>query len=266
MQPDLRLTEINIYPLKSVAGITQQSWPLEARGLRYDRRWMLVDAEGHFLTQRQQPRMALIQTKLTDSELLLSAPDVAPLSIPFHGEGETRRVKVWGDECQALRCGDSAANWFRQLLQIECELVQMPDDEQRLVDEHYAQAHDEVGFADGFPLLLIGQASLDELNSRLQTPIEMRRFRPNLVIAGAEPFAEDQWKKIMVGGLSFRVVKPCSRCIIPCVDPETGERGKEPLKTLASYRRRDNKIRFGQNLIQDGRGVLRLDQPVSIEI
>ncbi|MCU7959732.1 MAG: MOSC domain-containing protein [gamma proteobacterium symbiont of Bathyaustriella thionipta] len=264
MNSEYLLTEINIYPLKSAAGITLDRCELDRRGLRYDRRWMLVDSDGRFLTQRQCPRMALIHTALSANELILSWADASPLAVPLNGAGETRKVRVWNDDCEAIRCGKTAANWFSHLLQTDCELVQIADTEQRRVDPQYAQPHDEVGFADGFPLLLIGQGSLDELNSRLSSPVEMRRFRPNLVVSGAPAHAEDHWSGISLGDTHFRVVKPCSRCVIPSVDPDTGVRGSEPLKTLASYRRWDNKIWFGQNLIADGAGEVRLGQKVVV--
>jgi len=260
MNTEYLLTEINIYPLKSAAGISLDRCQLDARGLRHDRRWMLVDSDGHFLTQRKLPRMALIHTALSENELILSCAGTEPLVVPLHGVGETRQVRIWNDDCEAIRCGDAAASWFSRLLQSDCELVQIADSEQRQVDPQYAQADDEVGFADGFPLLLIGQGTLDGLNGRLSSPVEMRRFRPNLVVSGAPAHAEDQWRGITLGDIHFRVVKACSRCVIPSVDPDTGVRGTEPLKTLATYRRWDNKIWFGQNLIADSAGELHLGQ------
>lgn len=164
----------------------------------------------------------------------------------------------------ALDCGDEAAAWLSRFLEMECRLVFFPEDEIRQVDPTYARSGDRTAFSDGFPVLLISQASLDDLNRRLKTPVAMRRFRPNLVVSGCEPFAEDGWKQIRVGEVTFRVVKPCSRCVIPNIDPDTAEKSAEPTRTLSGFRRRENKIFFGQNLIADGMGKLELGMPVEV--
>ena len=259
---ELKVSELAIYPVKSLARITLQTASVQHFGLAHDRRWMVVDASGKFVTQRQHARMCLIQPVLQDDELRLRAESMPELTVPRPAGRRTRRVTVWDDQCNALDCGDDAAVWLSQFLAIDCRLVFFPEDEVRAVDPHYAQPGDRTAFSDGFPLLLISQASLDDLNSRLVTPVAMTRFRPNLVVRGCEAFAEDQWKEIRIGDLRFRIVKPCSRCIIPGVDPATGERGREPLRTLAGYRKRGDKILFGQNVIADGQGEIRVGMTV----
>jgi uncharacterized protein YcbX len=171
---------------------------------------------------------------------------------------------VWKDQCQAFDAGDAAANWLSKFLSVKCRLVYFPDGEFRQVDLKYANTGDKTAFSDGFPLLLISQESLDDLNHRLSVPIAMNRFRPNIVIKGCQPFAEDSWKEIRIGGIIFRLVKPCSRCVIPSINIETAEKEDEPLKTLISYRKRDNKIFFGQNVIAEKKGQIEVGMPVEI--
>lgn len=216
---------------------------------------MLVDPQGKFLTQRQLPRMALLDAALHQDQLLISGGD-DQFALPADRAAEALSVQVWHDHCQAQRVDQELDRWLSDFLGTPASLVVLPDAQVRQVDQDYAAAEDQVGFADGFPFLLISQASLDELNGRLPSPVPMTRFRPNLVVSGCEAFAEDSWKRIRIGELSFRVVKPCSRCIIPTIDPLSGERAAEPLRTLSSYRRRDNKVYFGQNLLHDGIGEL----------
>ena len=262
----LVVSELSIYPVKSLRGLSLPRAEVDRFGLRGDRRWMVVDANGRYLTQREQARMSLIQAEPLDDGLRLGAPGMGELTIRLAPDLPRRQVTVWDDRVEAEDAGDAAAAWLSDFLGIDCRLVHFPDDALRPVDPRYAQAGDVTAFSDGFPLLLITQASLDDLNSRLEQPVPMRRFRPNLVIDGSEPYAEDQWKRLRIGDLTFRVVKPCSRCVIPTIDPATGERhpDAEPLRTLASYRMRDNKIYFGQNVIPDGEGALAVGQVVEV--
>jgi uncharacterized protein len=260
----LRLTGLWRYPVKSLRGTRCNALPVAARGPLADRQWMLVDAQGGFLTQRQLPRMALIDVRLDGDGLALrcgrSALTVArpPIDAPL------LEVTVWRDRCLAQAADAEADRWFSGLLGRPCRLVYLPDSQVRAVDPRFARPDDQVGFADGFPFLLISQASLDDLNARLAQPVPMLRFRPNLVVAGCAAFAEDGWRRIRIGEIDFRVAKPCSRCIVPTIDPETAERAAEPLRTLAGYRRRDKQVFFGQNLIHDGLGELREGMPVEV--
>jgi len=188
---------------------------------------------------------------------------MAPLSVE-RSVPQPVAVRVWDDRVSAERVSAEADAWLSQFIEQACRLVHMPDTARRAVDPDYAAADDQVGFADGFPFLLISQASLDDLNARLDQPLPMLRFRPNLVISGCAPYAEDNWRRIRIGALEFRVAKPCSRCVIPTIDYATGEHGREPLQTLMTYRRRDNKIYFGQNLIHDASGRLERGMPVEV--
>ena len=261
---ELRVSELAIYPVKSLGRIALQSATVQRFGLENDRRWMVVDAGGKFLTQRQHARMCLIQPELQGEELRLRAKGMPVLTVSTPIDRSRRRVTVWDDQCDALDGGDAASAWLCRFLGIDCRLVYFPADEVRAVDPRYGQPGDRTAFSDGFPLLLISQASLDDLNSRLAAPIAMSRFRPNLVVQGCAAFAEDHWKEIRIGDLRFRIVKPCSRCIIPGIDPASGERGPEPLRTLAGYRKRGDKIYFGQNVIADGEGDIRVGMTVEL--
>ena len=260
----LTLSAIYRYPVKSLRGECFDEFVADRRGLLHDRHWMVVDAAGRFLTQRQQSRMALIDTHVDAAgHLHLAATGMPPLTIAASAGGRSE-VVVWSDRVSADGVGADADAWLSEFLGCDCRLVVQPDDVRRSVDPAYARQDDEVGFADGFPFLLISKASLDGLNARLAEAVPMLRFRPNLVVTGCDAHAEDGWRRIRIGDMSFRVAKPCSRCVIPTVDIETGERGAEPMRTLLSYRRRDNKVFFGQNLIHDGPGRLRVGMRVEV--
>jgi len=258
----ISLSELTIYPLKSCGEIALNQAKLSPFGLELDRRWMLIDEYGVMLTQRKHARMCLIRCRLNNGQLSVNAPGMPSLDIQI--TDNITKATVWEDTCNAYDCGDAASNWFSTFLNTPAHLVYFPDDEQRQVDLNYARKGDITAFSDGFPYLLISQASLDDLNSRLQTAVEMNRFRPNLVITGNEAFAEDQWKHIRIGTIEFSLVKPCSRCTIPSINPANAEKTAEPVKTLASYRLRENKIFFGQNVIAHGSGLLEVGMPVEI--
>jgi uncharacterized protein YcbX len=264
----MQVSEINIYPVKSTRRIALSESEVSPRGLRWDRRWMLVDAEGCFVTARQYPALAVVDTAIAGRTLQVSAPGHAPLAVSLHVPAtHSIAVTVWRDRCEALPVSAAADEWFSAYLGIACRLVHMSDAQVRPVDPDYGQPTDQVSFADGFPLLLISQASLDDLNRRLESPVSMQRFRPNLVVEGAEPYAEDGWRRLRVGEVEFQGVKNCSRCVFTTIDPDTGVKdpAKQPLRTLAGYRRREaGGVYFGQNLIPRGRGILRLGGRVEI--
>ncbi len=254
-----------IYPVKSCAGIRCAQATLEARGLRHDRGWMIVDGHDEFLTQREHPRLALITPQLEADTLRLTTPEGQAVSIPTTGVvGPTRRVRVWRDWCEAVDQGDPAAQLFSDWLGESVRLVKMADAFNRRVDPHYARTPALTGFSDGYPLLLISEASLDALNARLDTPLPMNRFRPNLVVSGCDPHAEDGWQQVQINTLVFDVAKPCERCTVTTTDQTTGERGVEPLRTLATYRRAGTKVYFGQNLIHRTVGILAVGEPVEV--
>lgn len=262
----IRLTQLYIYPVKSMAGIPLETCELEPMGLRHDRRWMLVDDDGRFMTQRTHPQMVLIRPAIVDGQLVLVNPAGEVHKVPgIEDAVERMTVQVWNDRVDAHRLSEATDAWLTREIGEPCHLVFIADDTIRQCDPAYAEEGDRTGFSDGFPLLLISDGSLEELNTRLERPVSMIRFRPNLVITGCNPHAEDLWRKIRIGSVGFRVVKPCSRCPIPTVNPETGRKeGPEPLKTLMTYRRCDNKVWFGQNLVHEGRGILRIGQEVDI--
>lgn len=261
----MRLSEINIYPIKSCGLISLNEAELEPRGLQHDRRWLVVDDRGMFMTQRDFPRMTLISIHVTSDGLFVQAPEMEPLLVPFETESrEHIPVVIWDDSLEAMPVNGKAAEWFSEVLGVRCKLVVMTDRSVRPVDKSYAIGEDVVSFADGFPMLLISEASLADLNSRLDVPIPMKRFRPNLVVEGCEPFAEDTWKEIAVGDVRMYVVKPCARCTITTVDTATGEKGREPLRTLATYRSVGNQVMFGQNVIHASRGRIRVGDEVRV--
>ncbi|MCC9168165.1 MOSC domain-containing protein [Pontibacter harenae] len=261
------LSELNIYPIKSLGGISLKEATVTAKGLEYDRRWMLVDATGNFLSQRQHAITTLLQVQLQEQGLLVTHKQglFAPLHVPFQPESDkTFDVIVWDDTCQAIEVSAEATEWFSKVLQMPARLVYMPDNTQRKVDERYAFNDEVVSFADGYPFLMIGQSSLDDINSRLAAPIPMNRFRPNLVFTGGAPFEEDTWSEFNVGEAAFRVAKPCARCVVTTIDQETGMKSPEPLKTLASYRQVNNKIMVGQNLVHTSSGILRVGDELEV--
>lgn len=254
-----------MYPIKSCGGIAVEEWDVDERGLRHDRRWMLTDEAGRFLTQRQLPRMALIKVRIEPDGLLVDAPGMPTLDVAFHPpEGKLRLARVWDDLVESQTVGDEADRWFSEFLQMRCKLVYLPEKSVRPVDPAYGMPGDRVGLADGFPFLLISEASLANLNARLEHPVPMNRFRPNLVVRGCEPFAEDDWSRIRIGSITFRVVKPCARCAIITVDQTSAATGKEPLPTLARFRLAGTKVLFGQNLIHDETGTLCAGAPAEI--
>ncbi|HEX5100328.1 MAG TPA: MOSC N-terminal beta barrel domain-containing protein [Polyangiaceae bacterium] len=255
----IRVAELHVYPVKACRGMRVSSARVVERGFAGDRRWMIVDAEGRFVTQRTEKRLALVTALLAKDEALeLSAPGAGSIRLPAtHEAGARRPVQVWSHVGTAVLHPEGSA-WISAFLGAPHFLVYMPDDERRPVNPERARPNDIVGFADAYPVLLISEASLVALNARLAAPITMQRFRPNIVVTGCEPFAEDTWATLTIGSLGFRGVKRCDRCVVTTVDPETAEAGVEPLRTLATFRREDGKVWFGMNLIHDGPGTLRV--------
>jgi uncharacterized protein YcbX len=260
----VQLAGIFVYPVKACGGVPLTTARVVERGLEHDRRYMLVDRAGVFVSQRERPELSQVSTRLENNRIVLSAPGAGELALPLAlSDGERVPYRVWSSDGEALAHADGG-HWFSALLGDEVSLVYMPDDEHRAVNPARARPGDIVSFADGYPMLLISQASLDDLNGRLPEPVEMRRFRPNLVIDGATPYAEDSFTQLYIGELGFRAVKRCDRCSVTTVDPATGQRGKEPLRTLAKYRLEDGKVWFGMNLIHDACGSLDLGHTVRL--
>jgi hypothetical protein len=261
----MRLTGLYVYPIKSARGISLEASEVDEFGLRYDRRWMVVDESGVFLSQRSHPRLALVVPSIVDGMLQVDAPGRPPLQTALHPKAVVATtVSVWDDTCPATWVGGQAAEWFSDFLGCPCALVHMANQVIRPADPAFAPQGVRVSFADGFPFLMISEESLADLNRRLAEALPMNRFRPNLVVAGGEPYAEDGWGNIEIGGVRLRVVKPCGRCLVTTTDQTTGERGKEPLRTLATYRKVGGEVMFGQNVVHENIGRLRVGDPVVI--
>lgn len=259
------LRSIHIYPIKATRGLDLDEAAVEARGLAHDRRWMLVDEAGVFLTQREHARLALISAQVGPGHLLVQAPSMKPLTVPIPNHDARRLpVQIWKNTVIAAEAAPTAHAWFSRYLDSPCRLVYMDEAAVRPVDPAYDTGGAEVSFADGYPLLLTSEASLADLNARLDTPVPMTRFRPNLVVSGFEAFAEDGWSRLRVGAVSFHVVKPCERCVVPTIDQQTAVQGKEPLRTLNRFRKQGGKVLFGENLIAEGPGVVRVGDPVEV--
>ena len=244
--------ELNIYPLKSGRGIRKSSVRLVATGFEWDRHWMITNAAGSFLSQRTHPKMACIEPELSEEGLTLRAPGLAPLTIPVEPVGESVSVKVWDDRCDALDQGDAAAGWASAALQVPARLVRVIDTPRRLANPQFAgPTPAPVAFSDGFPILVCNRASLDYLNARMPEPIPMERFRPNLVLHGLPPFAEDHITLLQVGTVTLTLVKPCTRCVITATDQRTGERSTNPLPVLREFRfdRTLKGVTFGENAV-----------------
>ena len=260
----MRLTDIVIYPVKSCAGYSLAEVTLDRFGPRGDRRWMVVNESGGFLTQRDMPLMCRIEVVADGDGIRLRFIDRSLAAAQPAVSVKPRMVRVWSDHALAQDAGDEAANWLSECLERPCRLVFMPEESTRLVDGLYAREGETVSFADGFPLLLISQASLDDLNGRLPSPVPMNRFRPNLVVEGCEPFAEDGWRRIRIGEVEFQVAKPCSRCVIPSIVQESAERDPDINRVLAGYRQFQGKIYFGQNLLYQEMGRLKVGDVVEV--
>lgn len=260
------LSSLYLYPLKSAAPLPCATAEVERRGLAHDRRWMVVDAQGAFLTARKHPRLTLIRAQPRDECLLLEAPALPSLQLMPAPDDRRADVVVWNSTVRAVYADANAHTWISTFLGVPAQFVFMDAACVRSVDPKYSTPGDVVSFADGFPLLLISQAALDQLNAKLAKPIPMLRFRPNLVIAGTQAHAEDDWKRIRVGGIVFDIVKPCMRCTIPNIDIERGEFDPdgEPLRTLKTYRHTTKGISFGQNLIPRSVGTLRIGDAVEV--
>lgn len=247
---DLRLTEIWIYPVKALGGIRLRSSAVLEKGLRYDRRWMLVDENGNFMTQRTFPTLALFKVTLeTDHINIIFKNQSIALSFTAPGAGLSLETSVWDDPVIVHEVSKACSDWFSDKLAQRCKLVSFPEENSRPVDPDFAIGDEQVSLADAYPFLIVGEASLADLNGRLKQPLPMNRFRPNLVFNGGEAFEEDTWRHFTIGRNRFVGVKPCSRCVVPTVNQETGEKGPEPLKTLSTYRKRNGKVYFGQNVI-----------------
>jgi hypothetical protein len=260
----ITLSELHIYPVKSLGGIALKEARVTERGLQHDRRWMVVDPEGRFFTQREHPKMATVWVDVNAESLSLAAPDLDTIEVPFdYTPSPAMRVQVWNSNLEAHVVSAEADAWLSDLIGTPCRLVHMPDTTRRACDPDFAGHDKVVSFADGYPFLVTNEASLADLNRRAKTDLPMNRFRSNLVVRGAEAWAEDNWTEFTIGDVRFRVTKPCGRCQVTTTDQATGEvRGPEPLATLATFRDSAFGVRFGMNLVALGSGTLRVGDRV----
>lgn len=268
----LQLSEIWIYPVKSLGGIPLQNAKVTDRGLEHDRRWLLVDDGGLFLTQREFPELALFKTAIDDSFLTITHQKQTSESLQIAFNQSSFDVKnrievtVWDDTIDAFEVSETASAWFTELLGFSVHLVYMPEESHRKVDNEYAVSGNEINsFSDGYPFLIIGQSSLDDLNSRLEQPIPMNRFRPNFVFTAGEAYEEESWHEIYIGEFLFFGVKPCGRCVITTIDQELGVKsGKDPLLKLSKYRKAGKNVFFGQNLLGTQLGAVSVGNEIKV--
>ncbi|MBO3699006.1 MOSC domain-containing protein [Roseivirga sp. E12] len=264
----LKITDLWIYPIKSIAGIQLDQSKVETRGLQYDRRWVLADENGMFVHQRDYPEMALLQPEINGDIMTIrhktkpieavsfnmSEPDSTPVS-----------VTVWDDTCPAKPVDAKVDAWFSEIIDKKVRLLYMHDDSVRQADQRYAiEETDKVSFADGYPVLIISEESLAFLNSKSTEHVPMNRFRANVIVSGGEVHEEDRLRKITVGDVEMYGVKPCVRCVMTTIDVDTAQKGKEPLKTLSTYRKTGNKILFGENFIPSNEGVIRVGDTLNV--
>lgn len=254
----LEISELYIYPIKSLGGIKLDKAIVTDRGFEYDRRWMLIDVNNRFISQREVAAMALLKVSIKANALLVTnTANNTSINIPLIPIKQILiEVTVWDDTCSAQLVNNEANEWFSNALGINCRLVYMPDDTKRHTDPEYTSGEGLTSLSDGYPFMMIGQSSLDDLNKRLDRSLLMNRFRPNMVFTGGQPFQEDIMDNFTINNITFNGVKLCARCKIITIDQFDGTIGKEPLKTLASYRARNNKIFFGQNLVHQGTGII----------
>ncbi len=267
----LQLSEIYIYPVKSLGGIRLEESKVTDRGLQYDRRWMLIDENNRFISQREYPKLAVFSTELFTNFLRITDTRVIKgilvnLTPQFSEIISIINVTVWDDEVEAWEVSRIANNFFTEALGMPARLVYMPDESHRKTESNYSLKGDEItSFSDGYPILIVGQSSLDDLNNRLAEPITINRFRPNFVFTGGTEFEEDEWHEFKVGDVRFFGVKPCARCVMTTIDPQTGEKkGKEPLLSLNRYRKAGNKILFGQNVLISQLGKVSVDDVIEV--
>ncbi len=262
----ITLSSLIYYPIKACRGFEVESWEVGRMGLELDRRMMVVTPEGEFLTQRQFPKLALVTPTVNNGILTLSAPGHDSIQVAIRTSGHSWPVNIWKSKgIQAIDQGEEAVEWFSEWLGLSVRLVHIADGYKRTVEEKYAVNEDDhTGFADGYPILLTSEESLADLNSRLETPVPMNRFRPNIIVKGCDAFAEDTWNQIRIGDVKLAIVKPCARCEVTTIDKDTLAQNKEPLKTLGKYRKQALGAIFGQNVIPLSEGRLSLGMNVEI--
>jgi len=262
----IQLSEINIYPIKSCKGVSLASSEIDERGLKYDRRWMLLSSDGRPLSQRKLPEMSMLRVELHEDKLLVShdGKDISPLEISLVlYKQESVEFEIWKRPTSGNFVSDEADRWFSEALETDCRLLYMPQDVVMKTNPHFAKGK-QTSFTDGYPFLLMGEGSLEDLNSRLENPISMNRFRPSLVFNGGEAYDEDHWKTFRISGIGFHGVKLCDRCTVTTIDQDKGTKGKEPLATLNKYRRIKMGVYLGQNVVHEMKGVVNVGNEITV--
>ncbi len=262
----IQITQLRVYPVKSLGVQESQKWLIDKRGLQFDRRWMVVDPQGTFITQRNTPRMSHCHPRFFGDHWDLTCEGLAQLRLPEPQTGGPISVRVWGDEeITAELCGPEADAWITGALCVPARLVYLPDKTHRPIDPPYGREGEIAGFTDNHPILVVGEESLADLNERLEISVPIQRFRPNIVIKGAPAFAEDTWKQIQIGPVTLRATMPCARCSFTTLDHETGiTTGSEPLRTLATYRRSGTDVRFGMYYVPEVGGQISVGDEVTV--
>ena len=262
----LKINELYIYPVKSLGGIKVDKAYVTDRGLEYDRRWMLVDKYNRFISQREVAQMALLKVNFHPKGLQITdKTSNANLIVPFQPlTQQFINVTIWDDTCTGQLVSEDADKWFTEILGIDCRLVYMPDETVRSTDPKYTSTDSITSFSDAYPFLIIGQASLDDLNDRLPQPLLIDRFRPNIVFTGGKPYQEDTMDTLVINNITFNGVKLCARCNVITIDQSNAVQTKEPLKTLATYRSKNNKVYFGQNLISLNVGYISVNDQIAV--
>jgi len=262
----IKVTGLYIYPIKSLQGIEVQEAEVLERGFKYDRRWMIVDAKNQLITQRTHPHLSQVSIRLASDHIIATYPGQAELQIPLSLEaGNETEVTVWDDQVKALEGEEKLNRWISEVAGISCKLVFMPETASRRINPNRAKNSENVSFADGYPYLIISEASLEDLNGRMGVTLPMHRFRPNIVVSGTEPYAEDSWKNFSIGNVNFYGTHGCKRCVFTTIDQETGKKGAEPLKTLATYRKEGSEVVFGVNVIASASGSIRTGDEITLK-
>ncbi len=261
----MKVSGLYIYPIKSLQGISLRQADVLERGFKHDRRWMLVNHENVQITQRTHPQLSQVGISLGSQNIVASFNDMPALEIPLSLSNEKNiAVRIWDDRVSGLQAPEHINKWFSTAIKEPCKLVFMPENTTRLINPERAINGENVSFADGYPYLLLGQSSLDDLNSRIEVELPMNRFRPNMVVEGSKPYAEDDWRNIQIGKVKFHVTHPCKRCVFTTIDQETGAKGSEPLKTLSSYRRQGKEVVFGVNTLALSTGRIQLGDAIEL--
>lgn len=259
------ISELYIHPVKSMAAQPVSELTFTDLGPKHDRQWMLISDSGKFMSQRHTPVLCRFFPRVSEKGLVIEFEGKHSPMVTFKGHlTPDTDVSVWGDEFRAIDCGNEIAEWLGEMLNNDVRLVEISEHSNRQIDTDYAQKGQYVGFADGFPTLVASSTSLMEFNSHLESPIDMRRFRPNIVIDGAKPYAEDQWQKLRIGELELELVKPCSRCIMPSINPDNATKEMAVNQVLQKTRRKGRETYFGQNALHSSNGKIRIGQPVSL--